>query len=299
MLTLKDKILLSPIRILSLIPLRGLYVLSWITYILIYYVLGYRRKVVLDNLRNSFPEKQGNELEKISKGYYKHLSDSVFEVIRMLQMSKKEVQRRFRVKNPEELSKYVNSKTNIVALISHYANWEWEAYNEHFLQFKMLGVYKPLSNKLFDRFYLHLRSRMGGAPLPMKHTLRAVMNGVKEEEPFMLYLVGDQRPQWGDLKYWTTFMNQDAPFTNGPEKIARKFKLPVVFVDIMQVKRGHYEVVIETVTANPMELAEHEITERYIRLVERQILRQPELYFWSHKRWKYKKEEILDKKQNN
>jgi Kdo2-lipid IVA lauroyltransferase/acyltransferase len=290
MLTFLDKIILFPLWLISLIPLRILHVLSEIIYFILYYITGYRKKVVFDNLRKSFPEKSETEIKKIAKKFYHHLCDYFLESIYMLNMSNNEVKLRYKPRNPEVIEELYAKGKNAIAVTSHYANWEWAASGWIQMPFKTIGIYKPLSNKLFDRFMIHLRSRYGSPVEPMKHTLRAIVESQKQRDTFILYLVGDQRPMKSEIQYWTTFMSQDTPLITGPEKLARKFDLAVVFIDVRQKRRGYYELNYELITDNPKQTAEFEITEKYIRLVERQILSKPELYLWSHKRWKHKRD---------
>jgi KDO2-lipid IV(A) lauroyltransferase len=290
MLKFSDKIILFPLWLISLIPMRILHILSEIIYFILYYVTGYRKKVVFENLKKSFPEKSEEEIKKIAKKFYHHLCDYFLESIYMLNMSNNEVKRRYKPCNPEVIEELYAKGKNAIALTTHYANWEWAASGWIQMPYKTIGIYKPLSNKLFDRFMIHLRSRYGSPVEPMKNTLRAIVESQQHRDSFILYLLGDQRPMKNEIRYWTTFMNQDTPLITGPEKLARKFDLAVVFVDVRQKHRGYYELNYEVITENPKQTEEFEITEKYIRLVERQILSKPEFYLWSHKRWKHKRD---------
>ena len=292
MLSIRDKILLFPLWLLSLLSLEVLYVLSWMIYCIIYYIAGYRKKVVFGNLRKSFPDKSEKEIKILAKKFYLHLCDYFFETLYMLNMSDKEVKRRYKPLNPELIEELYAKGKNAVVVASHYGNWEWAACEWIRMPYKTIGIYKPLSNKLFDNFLLHLRKRYGSPVEPMKHTLRAILESKKQGDTFILYLIGDQRPMKSEIHYWTKFMNQDTPLITGPEKLAKKFDLAVVFMDVTQKKRGFYEINYRLISENPKETNEFEITEKYIRLVERQIERKPELYLWSHKRWKHKRENI-------
>jgi Kdo2-lipid IVA lauroyltransferase/acyltransferase len=298
MLKFTDKIILFPIWLLTLFPLEILHGVSWITYFILYFIVGYRKKVVFENLRKSFPEKGSKEINKLSRKFFLHLCDTFFESIYMLNMSNEEVKRRFKPRNPEFIENLYAKGKNIIAVTSHYANWEWAASGWIQMPYKTIGIYKPLSNKIFDRFVFHLRSRYGCVVEPMKHTLRTIIESQKQGDTFILYLVGDQRPTKSEIQYWTSFMNQDTPMITGPEKLAKKFDITIVFAEIIQVRRGYYEYKYELISETPKETSEFEITEKYIRLVERQIIRKPELYLWSHKRWKHKRENITPQTQN-
>lgn len=293
MLNWRDKIILSPLWLISLLPLRVLHLFSSALSFLLFYIFGYRKKVVFQNLKNSFPEKSPQELTKIARRFYRFLCDSIFEMLYMLNMSANEVKRRYKPINPEMVEELYNSGRDAVAVTSHYANWEWAASGWIQMPYKTIGVYKPLSNKLFDRLMIHIRSIYGSPVVPMKNTLRAISDSRKNDERFMLYLIGDQRPMKSEIHYWTKFLNQDTPMITGPEKLAKKYKLAVIFIDIKQVRRGYYELEYNLISEHPENTKEFEITDKYIRLVEDQINRNPALYLWSHKRWKHKKEDFV------
>jgi KDO2-lipid IV(A) lauroyltransferase len=281
MVTLLDKIVLFPLWLISLLPLQVLYRLAWLVYFITYYIIGYRKKVVSTNLKKSFPEKSPKELKQIERKFFRHLCNYFFETLYML---------RYKPANPELIDELFAKGKNAVAVTSHFGNWEWAASGWIQMPYKTIGVYKPLSNKLFDRFMLHLRTIYGSPVEPMKHTLRAVIGSIKNGDRFILYLIGDQRPMKSEINLWTPFLNQDTPVITGPEKLARKFDLAVVFIDIVQIKPGFYELHYRLITEKPAETEEFEITKEYFRLVEQQIARKPELYLWSHKRWKHKRE---------
>jgi KDO2-lipid IV(A) lauroyltransferase len=293
MLTFSDKVILFPLWLFSLLPLRLIYLLSSGLYHLLYYVIGYRKNVVRENLRKSFPEKDSTELKRIEKNFYKHLCDYFFESIYMLNMSRKEVLRRYKTVNPELIHTLYAKGKSLILLTTHYGNWEWAAIGWHQFPHVYLGIYKPLSNKVFDRLFIHLRNRYGSIPIPMKQTLRAITESKNNGDYIILYTVADQRPMKSEIHYWTTFLNQDTPVITGPEKLARRFDLPVVFIDTKKIRRGYYEVTYRMVSEFPAQSAEFEITEKYMRLLEEQIKYQPEYYLWSHKRWKHKRESLM------
>ncbi|MBN1117727.1 MAG: lysophospholipid acyltransferase family protein [Bacteroidales bacterium] len=294
MLTWRDKILLSPLWLISILPLSVLFVFSYGLSKLLFYVIRYRRKVVFTNLRNSFPEKSEKEIRKIAKRFYLHLCDSIFEALHLVIMDPEEVKKRYKPVNTELMEDLYARGIDVVALSSHYANWEWACSAWIQLPYRTIGIYKPLSNKVFDRFMIHLRSRYGSPVVAMKNTLRELVESRKNKELFAVYLVGDQRPMKREIHYWTKFLNQDTPMILGPEKLAKKLDLALVFIDVKQVKRGYYELEYHLLTDKPNELNDFEITERYARLVEAQIRRTPGLYLWSHKRWKHKREQHVE-----
>ncbi|MCG8698673.1 MAG: lysophospholipid acyltransferase family protein [Bacteroidales bacterium] len=293
MLTTFDKILLFPLWLLSFIPLPGLYLVADLLYIVSYYILGYRKRVVVENLKNSFPDKTKKEIQQITSKFYRQLCDVFVESFYLLNMSVKELDKRYAITNLEEIKSLHQSGKDVIVATSHYANWEWGAMFNHHMPYDGLAVYRPLSNKLFDRFFCHLRSRFGCKMIPMKQTLREIIQYKRAKKQFGLYLLADQRPGLEDLTHWINFLNQKTPVITGIEKLAKKFDLAVYFMDIKKVKRGKYNLSFVPVSLNPGGEPENKITNAYNQLLEQMILRQPELWLWSHKRWKYKPEDYM------
>lgn len=297
-LKITDRIILFPLWLLTLLPLPILYLLSDLIFLILFYLVQYRKNVVIENLSLAFPEKSTNEIRKISIGFYRYLCDYFVESIYLMNMSEKECSKRYKYTNPEILNKYYHSKQNIILAISHYGNWEWACNLNHHCSYIIYGVYKPLSNKIFDRLFIYLRGKYDSVPVHMKHTFRYIKNSIDKKELFALYLVGDQRPPTGDLEFWTTFLNQDTPVITGMDKIARKYNFPVIFMAVKRLRRGYYEVTFEVISDNPSAESTFGIAEKYIRRVEKLIHSSPEYWLWSHKRFKYKAEKYKPVKLN-
>jgi Kdo2-lipid IVA lauroyltransferase/acyltransferase len=285
-----DKIILSPLWLLTLLPLPALYLVSDFLYIIILYVIRYRRAIVYKNLRSSFPEKSSKEIDIIAKKFYRYLCDYFIESVYLLNMNAEECNRRYRFTNPELLVKLDAKKKNIVLAACHYGNWEWANNLNNLSPYKILGVYKPLSNKIFDRLFVNIRGRYGSKPVSMKQTLREVVYAINNDERYALYLVSDQRPGGNDLHFWTTFFNQETPVITGMEKLAQRFDLALVFLKVRRVRRGYYEVTFDMIANEPGRYENNKISEIYIRKVEEHVKAQPEFYLWSHNRWKYSPE---------
>ena len=269
-------------------PFWLLYLQSGIVFFLMYHVFGYRKKVVWNNLKKSFPEKSESELKKITKGFYKNLSDITVESIKGLSMSKKTLLKRYKVLNPEILDKYYNQNKSVIAVASHYANWEWGVLCLS-LQFKhkSVGLYKPLSNKYIDNSMKKSRAAWGMNLLSIYETSKYIE--IKNTEPSIYYMISDQSPSNVEKAYWINFLNQDTACLHGVENYAKKFDLPVVYGHVNRVKRGYYEISISLVESNPKETAEGEITKAYMKILEDYILNKPENWLWSHNRWKGKR----------
>lgn len=257
----------------------------------VYHIAGYRRKVVTENLRRSFPEKSEQELKKISRDFYRHFCDVIFEILKLLTISEKSFRKHFAFTEQAiaVIGGYEKKSQSVVGVMGHCGNWEWGAIAHQFY-FKQIitGVYHPLSSKNFDEFMLKLRGRKGGNIVPMKNVYRELLTLKQKNIPTTIGLIADQTPP-PEGAYWTTFMNQDTPVFNGPEKIARKFGYPVMFVPVHKIKRNHYQMSAVIITENPAELADGALSELHTRELEKNIRAQPHIWLWSHRRWKHKR----------
>lgn len=254
-------------------------------------MIGYRKKVVIQNLKNSFPEKSEDEIKKITKQFYKHFCDVIFETLKLMTISTSEFKKRFEFSQPAIaiFNEFEKNKQSIIGVMGHCGNWEWGAIAHQFY-FKQLitGVYHPLTNKNFDAFMKKLRGRMGGNIVAMNNLLRELVTLRKNNVPTTVGLIADQTPP-PEGSYWLTFLNQETPVFSGPEKLAKKFNYPVVYVGITKVKRSYYKMDATLITNKPNELADGEITALHTKVLEQNILQQPHIWLWTHRRWKHKK----------
>jgi Kdo2-lipid IVA lauroyltransferase/acyltransferase len=287
-LSISDKVILFPLWLITLLHLPVLYPLADGLSVLLCYIIRYRRKVVLQNLKNSFPEKSHREIKRIMWRFYRYLCDYFVESLYTINMSLEECNKRYSYTNPELLEKYFREGKSVVLTTSHYGCWEWSANFTSWFSPTIFAIYKPLSNKLFDRLFIYIRSKYGLEPIPMKKTLRTIADCLKKNETFALLFLADQRPARQDLSYWTFFMNQETPVITGMDRLARKYNLPVVFMNVSRPRRGYYEITYETIEPEPAKTKPNELAEKYIRCVEKLVRNQPEFYLWSHKRWKYR-----------
>lgn len=246
---------------------------------------------MLENLRKSFPEKSDEEIKTISKQFYKHFCDVIFEIPKLLTISPANYKKHFTVTENgiKVFSYFENKKQSIIGVMGHCGNWEWGAIAPQFYFRQLItGVYHPLKNKNFDKFMLNLRGRMGGNIVAMKNLYRELLTLKAKSIPTTVGLIADQTPP-PESAYWTTFLNQDTPVFNGTEKLSRKFNYPVVYVGIKKIKRGYYQMDATIITENPNELADGVITELHTKALEKNIIEQPYIWLWSHRRWKHKK----------
>jgi KDO2-lipid IV(A) lauroyltransferase len=274
---------------ISILPFSLFYLLSDLLYLLIYKVVGYREKVVYENLKNSFPEKSHKELKEIEKKFFHYLCDLVLETLKTLTISKKEALRRCAFnENAIAIFKQLNDeKKSCILVMGHFGNWEWAGSSFSLLNSQQLYViYHPLSNKYFDTLMYNMRSRFGTKLYAMKDTMREMIRN--RHEINATAFIADQTPS-PEGAYWTTFLNQDTPVFWGTEKIAQKLNYPVLYATVNRKKRGYYEVNVEYLVKNPKDTNEGEISELHTRKLEKDIIAQPEIWLWSHRRWKYKR----------
>jgi Kdo2-lipid IVA lauroyltransferase/acyltransferase len=277
------------IYLISLLPFWLFYGVSDFFFLLIYYVIGYRKKVVLENLRRSFPDKKEEELKKIRFKFYRYFCDFVLETLKTLTISKKKMLKHCKL-NPDAkalFDKYHAENKSLIFVMGHYGNWEWAGNTFSIVgKHRLYVIYHPLTNKYFNDLIIGMRTRFGTKLIAMKNTVRDMLSNRKELTATAF--IADQTPP-PEGAYWTKFLNQDTPVFWGTEKIARKVNYPVIFVNVKRVKRGYYEIFAETLVEEPAKTTEGQISEMHTRRLEQEIIKQPELWLWSHRRWKHKK----------
>lgn len=273
--------------LITLLPLRILYVLSDFIFLLLYYFPSYRRKIVMENLVNSFPEKTLEEIKEIEKKFYRHLSDIFVETFKIMHMRLKEQRRRLTYSNLEIIDRLREENRDIVGLLGHYNNWEWPTLLPEYTKYKSLIIYKPLQNKYFDSFMNRQRSKDGMILTPMSHILREIIKYRQKKINTLSIFISDQTPAKKDIQFRMPFLNQDTPVFTGAEKIATKYDMAVVFFNIQKIKRGYYNLDVELLFEHAAGLPQHTITKAFNRRLEEVIREKPEYWIWSHRRWKY------------
>jgi KDO2-lipid IV(A) lauroyltransferase len=274
--------------LVSLLPFWLLYVISDFLFVVLFYLVGYRRKVVQENLQNSFPEKSAAERADIERKYFKYLADLIVETIKMISISKEDLQRRLICTNPEVVANYKAAGKSVTAVAGHYCNWEW-AGTEFSIDTRLFVIYKPLTSDVFDKFFIEVRTRFGAIAVAMKQTLRTMI--AHKNEFTVTVFAGDQTPVREQKNYFTQFLNQPTAVFQGIEKIAKLIDSAVIFYDMKRVKRGYYTYTIVPLVENSKESAEHEITNAHVKYLEGMIKREPQYWLWSHRRWKFKPED--------
>lgn len=275
----------------ALLPFSVLYLISDILYLLIYYVVRYRRKLVRRNIKNSFPCESEKKIIRIEKDFYRHLCDYFVETIKTLHISDEEVQKRMKFENPEMINRLTASGNSCILSLGHYANWEWVTTLGFHLSpgVKQGLVYKELHSNAFDKLFLEIRGRFQAIPIEMNSLYRKLIESRNNGERVVVGSLTDQRPPKSTGHYWTTFMNQDAVVQTGMERIAKLLSFSIVYLDITKVKRGYYVGKFYVITPDASNEPEFEIMERYINKLEETIKKEPAYYLWSHNRWKFKK----------
>ena len=277
--------------LLSFLPFWMIYIISDILFVIIYYVIGYRKKVVKENLQNAFPEKTAEERLNIERKFYCYLADLIMETIKMFTISKNEIERRFLAKNPELVYDTLAKGKSIIAATGHYCNWEMGGQRLSIgIANPRIIVYKPLTNEVFDKGFNKMRSQFGAILVTMKNTVRKMVE-YRHTATFSV-LVSDQTPVKGESKYFTEFLNQPTAVFLGIEKLAKMIDCIVIFCDIRRVKRGYYECTLVPLFDDPKNTVEYEITNAHVHYLEKVIREEPAYWLWSHRRWKYKPDDI-------
>ncbi len=288
-------ILKTLLYILSLLPFWLLYRLSDILFFIIYYLIGYRRKITFQNLQKSFPEKNTKDLNHIERRFYLFLTDLMVETIKLMSISKKSIIKRchFSDETAALINKLYSEKKHIIFAMGHFGNWEWAGPATSLVtQHPLFAIYKPLSNPFFDQLLYNIRTRFGTKLIAMNNTWKEMLQN--QSHIHATAFIADQTPS-PEHAYWTTFLNQDTPVFWGIEKIARKLNYPVVFVSVRRIKRGYYTIFSELLSERPANTMEGELSEKHTRKLEQEIIQQPETWLWSHRRWKHKRPSTHEK----
>ncbi len=245
--------------------------------------------MVVQNLKNSFPEKSEREIQLITKKYYRYLCDLILETLKKININEKQASSRCKMANPELFEKLKSENRSIMLLMGHYGNWEWAGSSFSLMKkHQLFVVYKPLTSNYFENFMRRTRTMFGTKLIKMENTLKDILSNKNTLSAFAF--IADQTPP-PNIAYWTKFLNQDTAMYTGAEKLAKKLNYPVVFINIQRVKRGYYEVHAELLSENPKDTQENEITEKYIARLESEIKKMPEIWLWSHRRWKHKRQD--------
>ena len=276
------------IYLISLLPFWLLYGLSDFLFVIIYYVIGYRKDVVSANLKNSFPEKSADELKKIQFDFYRYFCDLILESLKTLTISRSSLQKRVSFHGTEIFKEYFEQQQSTIIAMGHWGNWElgWARFALEPYQ-QLYVIYCPLHNEYFDKLVYKMRTRLGNGLYPMKDAVRGIISN--RNKITTTAFIADQTPA-RERAHWMPFLNQDTPVFTGTGKVAVKMNYPVVYLGIKRIRRGYYQMTAETLITEPSEVGEIGIIERVTRRLEQDIQEMPETWLWSHKRWKHQRE---------
>lgn len=268
-------------------PFFMVYFWADVFYFIIYYVAGYRKKVVIDNLRKSFPEKSDAEIKSLTKKFYHHLADVTLEAIKAMTISRKQIQKRYVVENVEIPNEYFDRGQSVLLLTSHYGNWEYGMLaTDMAIKHQTVALYLPLTNKYSEKYGVTRRGRFGMKMVAVQQT-KSVFDGSIGNGPFGVIMAADQSPSNVERAIWLDFLHHDTACIHGPEAYARKMNMPALYMKISKPRRGHYKLTFEKLIDNPQQYEQGEITKLYFSRLEKDILECPEFWLWSHRRWKH------------
>jgi KDO2-lipid IV(A) lauroyltransferase len=276
------------IWLISILPFRLLYLFSDFLFLIVYYLIGYRKKVVLTNLKLAFPEKTEKELIKIRRKFYSHFVDVFMEMIKTFTISKKELDKHYKYTNIDLIKELKKDGKSVILISAHYANWEWIIGMNSFINYNAIAAFTKVSNKYFNNKIKKTREKFGVTLMPSSKVTTSMFKNYKNNTQSIYGLLSDQSPRLKNNTYWSNFLNVNVPIHVGGEISAKKYNMNIVFLDTRKIKRGYYETTLSIITKNPQEHKDYELTEMYLRKVEAQIKAQPEYYFWTHKRFKHK-----------
>lgn len=285
--------LIYPLLLLiSKLPWRIFYLFSSCIYFFTYYIIRYRRKTVAENLSLIFPEKTSSEIKKISRKTYQYMCDMFLEMIKSISISPEEMKNRFKITNMDTLTELEAKNKSIIIMMGHYASYEWTNAIDLISKFECVGIYKPLKNKYFDRLIRRIRGRFGSRVIANKSAYREMYKDLNKKKIHLYGLVSDQSPKIHTAKYWTDFMGVKVPTFMGGEILSKRLGLNIYYLNVEKVKRGYYEASLIPISEDSKNAEEYAITKKFLRLLEDQIIKKPENYMWTHKRWKHRNAEI-------
>ncbi len=276
------------IWLLSRLPMFVLYLISDFFYMLLYYVFGYRKGVILKNISYAFPEKTASEKEAIAKKFYRHFTDIMVESIKSFSISKKQILKRYKYLNPELVNAYIAEGKSIALVGAHLANWEWSFGLPLVLDVNVFGAYNKLRNETFEKTLKENREKFGVTGATTANFIKMIKSNFENNIQGAYILLSDQSPLVEKTYHWAKFFGVKVPVHTGAELLAKNHDLVVINYRSKKIKRGYFEVDFELIAENPKDFKDYEITEQFLRITERNIQEQPECYLWSHNRFKHK-----------
>lgn len=277
------------LKLISYIPFPLLYLLADVMAFLLYRVVRYRRAIVRRNLTECFPEMSLREVKALERRFYRFFADNMLESCKLATISPAEISRRMRFVNVADVNKVLAGGRSVALYLGHYANWEWSSSMPLHLEKGAVTaqIYHKLRNKNFDRLMLHIRGRMGATSVEMRKTARFATETIASGRTAIIGFIADQSPKKREVRDFIDFLHHRTPVLTGTEKIVKHYGFDAWYLDVRRVRRGYYEATFTRMAPNPAELPDYELTEIYYRCLERSIRRAPELYLWTHNRFKH------------
>lgn len=277
------------LKLLSCIPFRVMYVLSDCLYYVVYYIVRYRRPIVRRNLMESFPEKEEQEIIRIEKKFYRYFTDQVLESCKMATISPEEMSRRMKFTNMEAANAVLREGKTIGVYMGHYGNWEWVSSLPLGLEKNVdaVQIYHQLRNENMNKLILYTRGRMGAISVEMRKTARYITEQTAKGRVSIIGFIADQSPKKKEVRHFLPFLHHNVPVLTGTEKIIKHYGFEAWFMKMKRVKRGYYEAELVRMHDNPQSLPDFELTAIYYQMLEQMIKNVPELYLWTHKRFKH------------
>lgn len=274
---------------ISMLPFPLLYLFSDVVYVIVYYVIGYRKKTVRENLALAMPHLSVQERLIIEKKSFHHLCDMFLEMIKTMTISKEEINKRFVFTNIEVYKNLEEKQKSIAIMMAHYASYEWAISVNSIINFEGYGIYKKIANPYFDKLVRDIRLRFKAKLITTKETIPVIIENNKLNKLSTYGFASDQSPRISSTFHWQKFMGIEVPVHTGAEMLAKKYDMNIVFLKVKKIKRGYYNATFEVLSENTKSESNYEITDRFLKLVEHQVLDAPEYYLWTHKRWKHKR----------
>ena len=274
---------------ISILPFRLLYLVSDFVYIIIYHIIGYRKRTVRKNLALTMPNLSKAERLVIEKKSFRHLCDMFLEMIKTMRISTKEINERFVFTNLDIYHKLEDQNKSIAMMLAHYASYEWVISMNAYVEYNGYAIYKKIANPYFDKLVRSIRSRFNAHLITTKETVPTIVNNKSNNLLSIYGFASDQSPKASSAFHWQKFMGVEVPVHTGAEMLSKKYDMNIIFLKVKKVSRGYYEASFEVLSENTQDVPNYQITDRFLELVEQQIYEAPEYYLWTHKRWKHRR----------
>ena len=282
----------------SLLPMWFLHGVSSLMSIVLFYVIRYRREVVHENIKSSFPEMSPRKCWMVERRFYTHFCDLLMESVKYFSMSKKTLKKRMRFKGVELVEESCRKGRSCGVFLGHYGNWEWISSLPLWVDPKLglcTQLYHQLENYVTDQLILYTRRRFGGVNIEVNQSIKDIIRYRNEGRPVVVGFIADQAPYWDNIYFWTDFLHHDTPWFTGAERIMQKLDMDVYYLDVRRVHRGYYVAEFKRITTEPQKQEQFWLTAQYSKMLEHTIMRSPSYWLWSHRRWKRTREEWIQR----